>query len=47
MPKEQPMEQYTPKGLRIPIPTRGEFDANLDRVLGLLSRRKGASPTEQ
>jgi hypothetical protein len=33
MPKEQPMEQYTPKGLKIPVPTRGEFDANLDKLL--------------
>jgi hypothetical protein len=33
MPKEQPTEQYTPKGLKIPVPTRGEFDANLDKLL--------------
>ena len=33
MPKEQPLEQYTPKGLKIPVPTRGEFDANLDKLL--------------
>lgn len=33
MPKEQPLEQCTPKGLKIPVPTRGEFDANLDKVL--------------
>jgi len=33
MPKEPATEQYTPKGLKIPIPTRGEFDANLDKVL--------------
>lgn len=49
--------QYTPKGLKIPVPTRGEFDANLDKVLkappppkkvlGLRSRRKDASPTQQ
>jgi hypothetical protein len=33
MPKEPATEQYTPKGLKIPIPTRGEFDANLDKLL--------------
>ena len=33
MPKDEPEEQYTPKGLKIPIPTRGEFDANLDTLL--------------
>ncbi len=51
------MEQYTPKGLKIPVPTRGEFDANLDKllkappppkkVLGLRSRRKDAGAVEQ
>ena len=33
MAKEPAIEQYTPKGLKIPIPTRGEFDANLDKLL--------------
>jgi hypothetical protein len=33
MPKEPATEQYTPKGLKIPIPTRGEFDANLDKLI--------------
>jgi hypothetical protein len=33
MPKEPATEQYTPKGLKIPIPTRGEFDSNLDKLL--------------
>jgi hypothetical protein len=33
MPKQPATEQYTPKGLKIPIPTRGEFDANLDKLL--------------
>jgi hypothetical protein len=33
MPKEPADEQYTPKGLKIPVPTRGEFDANLDKLL--------------
>ncbi|MBJ7594492.1 MAG: hypothetical protein JF886_06440 [Candidatus Dormibacteraeota bacterium] len=33
MAKQEPTEQYTPKGLKIPVPTRGEFDANLDKVL--------------
>jgi hypothetical protein len=33
MPKEPATEQYTPKGLKIPIPTRSEFDANLDRLI--------------
>ena len=50
MAKQEPDEQYTPKGLKIPVPTRGEFDANLDKVLkapapprkvlGLRSKRK-------
>jgi hypothetical protein len=33
MAKQPATEQYTPKGLKIPIPTRGEFDANLDKLL--------------
>jgi hypothetical protein len=33
MPKEPATEQYTPTGLKIPIPTRGEFDANLDKLI--------------
>lgn len=33
MSKQEPDEQYTPKGLKIPVPTRGEFDANLDKLL--------------
>ena len=33
MPKDEPAEQYTPKGLKIPVPTRGEFDRNLDKLL--------------
>jgi len=33
MSKQDATEQYTPKGLKIPIPTRGEFDANLDKLL--------------
>jgi hypothetical protein len=33
MAKDEPTEQYTPTGLKIPVPTRGEFDRNLDRLL--------------
>ena len=33
MAKEEATEQYTPKGLKIPVPTRGEFDANLDKLI--------------
>lgn len=33
MPKEPEGEQYTPKGQKIPVPTRGEFDKNLDKLL--------------
>jgi hypothetical protein len=33
MPDQEPEMQYTPKGLKIPIPTRAEFDANLAKVL--------------
>jgi hypothetical protein len=56
MAKQEPDEQYTPKGLKIPVPTRGEFDANLDKVLkapappkkvlGLRSKRK-AGPIDK
>ena len=33
MPKAEKDEQYTPRGEKIPVPTRGEFDANLDKLL--------------
>jgi hypothetical protein len=33
MPKKEPELQTTPKGTPIPTPTRGEFDANLDKLL--------------
>ena len=33
MPKEPETEQYTPKGHKIPVPTRGEFDGNLDTLI--------------
>ena len=33
MAKQPATEQYTPKGLKIPVPTRGEFDANLDKLI--------------
>jgi hypothetical protein len=55
--KQEPDEQYTPRGAKIPIPQRGEFDANLDKllkapapprkVLGLRRKRKDASPVDQ
>jgi hypothetical protein len=32
MVKHEPDAQYTPRGLKIPLPTRGELDANLDRL---------------
>jgi hypothetical protein len=51
--KDQPNVQYTPKGLKIPIPTRGEFEANLEKVLKaeppprkVPSRRSKAAPTD-
>jgi hypothetical protein len=51
MPKEPATEQYTPKGLKIPIPTRGEFDANLDKLLKAPSPppryRKGKSSADR
>jgi hypothetical protein len=31
--KDEPTEQFTPTGLKIPVPTRGEFDRNLDKLL--------------
>ena len=33
MPKDEPETQYTPKGHEIPVPTRGEFAANLDKLV--------------
>jgi hypothetical protein len=33
MAKDQPTEQYTPKGLNIPIATREEVERNLDKLL--------------
>jgi hypothetical protein len=33
MAKPEPDEQYTPRGEKIPVPTRGEFDQNLDKLL--------------
>ena len=57
MAKQEPDEQFTPRGLKIPVPTRGEFDANLDKVLkapappkkvlGLRRSRKNASQIDQ
>jgi hypothetical protein len=31
--KESATEEYTPKGLKISVPTRGEFEANLDKLI--------------
>jgi hypothetical protein len=33
MPKTQPDEQYTPRGAKIPIPEKGEFRRNLDKLI--------------
>ena len=33
MPEKEQEMQHTPKGTPIPIPTRGEFDANLAKLL--------------
>jgi len=33
MPQPQPDTQVTPLGETIPVPKRGEFDANLDKLL--------------
>jgi hypothetical protein len=33
MPKTQPEEQYTPRGAKIPIPERGDFRRNLDKLI--------------
>jgi hypothetical protein len=33
MPKTEPDEQYTPKGYKIPIPEKGEFRRNLDKLI--------------
>jgi hypothetical protein len=31
--RDQPDEQYTPRGKKIPIPERGEFRRNLDKLI--------------
>jgi hypothetical protein len=33
MVKTQPDEQYTPRGAKIPIPEKGEFQRNLDKLI--------------
>jgi hypothetical protein len=33
MAKTQPEEQYTPRGAKIPIPEKGEFRRNLDKLI--------------
>jgi hypothetical protein len=33
MPKQKSLAQVTPEGYEIPVPKRGEFDANLDKLL--------------
>jgi hypothetical protein len=33
MAKQAPDEQYTPRGAKIPIPERGEFRRNLDKLI--------------
>jgi hypothetical protein len=33
MAKEPDVEQYTPRGAKIPIPERGEFRRNLDKLM--------------
>jgi hypothetical protein len=33
MAKQEPTEQYTPNGHKIPIPKRADFDQNLRRVV--------------
>jgi hypothetical protein len=50
--KQEPDEQYTPRGKKIPIPERPEFERNLDRLLRMppskkvLGRRSKGSPSE-
>lgn len=33
MPKDAEGDQYTPKGNKIPVPMRADFDANLDKLI--------------
>jgi hypothetical protein len=33
MAKTEPEEQYTPRGAKIPIPEKGEFRRNLDKLI--------------
>jgi len=46
MAKTQPEEQYTPRGAKIPIPEKGEFRRNLDKLIKAdqPAPRKGAKP---
>jgi hypothetical protein len=48
MPKQEPDEQYTPRGAKIPIPEKGEFRRNLDKLIQADQPaprpRKGAAP---
>lgn len=47
MPKQEASEQYTPRGAKIPIPERGEFRRNLDKLLKAdmpAKSRKGKPP---
>ena len=55
--KQEPDEQYTPRGERIPIPKREDFEGDLrkiiaaepppKKVLGLRRKRKDASPIDK
>jgi hypothetical protein len=37
---EKPRKQKTEKGLEIPVPSKGEFDANLAKVAPPASRKR-------
>jgi hypothetical protein len=48
MPKQDPDEQYTPRGAKIPIPEKGEFRRNLDKLIKAdqpATRKKPGDPS--
>ena len=47
MPKQEPGEQYTPRGKKILIPERPEFERNLDRLLRMPPSKKVLGASEQ
>jgi len=47
MAKQEPTEQYTPRGAKIPIPEKGEFRRNLDKLIKADQPKPRASKSNQ